>query len=197
MFTGIVEALADVVGVERKGEGARIVVSHSLAAELAIGESVAVNGTCLTVVERSSHEVAFDVVAESLMRTSLGDLAPGAVVNIERAMPAKGRFDGHIVQGHVDTTVVVRDIETEGDGVRMWFNVDPGLGRYIVEKGSVTLDGVSLTVATVDGDGFSVALIPHTLKVTTLGSRKVRDRMNLEVDVVAKYVERMLERTRR
>jgi len=192
MFTGIIEALAEVDEVSVSQDGARIVVRHPLTSELAIGESLAVNGTCLTVVDQDGESVAFDVVNESLIRTSLGELSAGSRVNLERAMRADGRFDGHIVQGHVDGTVTVDAIEPDGDGVRMNFLAEPDLLRYVVEKGSVTLDGVSLTVADVTNDGFSVALIPHTLAVTNLGSLEPGTRLNLEVDVLAKYVERLM-----
>jgi len=192
MFTGIVEARGQVNAINITADGARLEISFSPAAEVGVGDSVSINGTCLTAVEVSNGSLAFEVVNESLDRTNLGDLEAGHPVNIERAMPASGRFDGHIVQGHVDATVAVRSIESDGDGIRMWFDAEAVDLRYLVEKGSVTLDGVSLTVAGLDDAGFSIALIRHTLKVTTLGTRQVGDRINLEVDVLAKYIERLM-----
>ncbi len=193
MFTGIVEATARVAGVEVTGDGARIWVEHPMAAGVSIGDSVAINGTCLTVVDHQGGAMGFDVVNESLDRTNLGGLEPGAAVNVERAMPADGRFDGHIVQGHVDGTVAVRNVTPEGGGVRVWFDVPRRLMRFIVEKGSVTLDGVSLTVADLDDEGFAVALIPHTMAATTLGRLEPEQVVNAEADVLAKYVERLMD----
>jgi riboflavin synthase len=154
---------------------------------------VAVNGVCLTAVGLGSGQASFDVVSETLDRSNLGLLAPGAPVNLELPMAANGRFDGHIVQGHVDGVGEVVGIEPEGEATRMSLAVPPGLMRYVVEKGSVTVDGVSLTVAALTEHGFEVALIPHSLAVTNLGLRKVGDKVNLEVDVLAKYVERLLK----
>lgn len=193
MFTGIVEATARVAGIEVTGDGARIWVEHPMAAGVSIGDSVAINGTCLTVVDHQGGAMGFDVVNESLDRTNLGGLEPGAAVNVERAMPADGRFDGHIVQGHVDGTVAVRNVTPEGGGVRVWFDVPRRLMRFIVEKGSVTLDGVSLTVADLDDEGFAVALIPHTMAATTLGRLEPEQVVNAEADVLAKYVERLMD----
>ncbi len=193
MFTGIVEHQATVVSVVDLERGSLLVVdAGQLASGLGIGDSVAINGTCLTVVEIAGSRLTFEAVGETLDRTNLGDVATGHTVNLELPMVAGGRFDGHIVQGHVDGMGTVRSVEADGDGRRMRIEVSPSLMRYIVEKGSITVDGVSLTVATVDDDGLEVALIPHTLKATTLGSRDVSDRVNIEVDVLAKYVERLL-----
>lgn len=197
MFTGIVEAVAEVVEVVVSGAGARIMVRHPVTDEMSIGDSLAVNGTCLTVVDQKDGMAAFDVVNESLTRTNLGSLVSGSRVNLERAMPATGRFDGHIVQGHVDGTVMVRTVVSEGDGLHVWFDAPGHLMRYVVEKGSVTLDGASLTVAGVDDAGFSVALIPHTMGVTTFGELEVGRVVNLETDVLAKYVERLVDERRR
>lgn len=193
MFTGIVEATAKVARIEVTGDGARIWVEHPLAAEVAVGDSVAINGTCLTVVDHHAGAMGFDVVNESLARTNLGGLEAGAAVNVERAMAANGRFDGHIVQGHVDGTVAVRAVTPDGESVRVWFDAPDQLMRFVVEKGSVTLDGVSLTVADLDDAGFSVALIPHTMAATTLGQLEPGRQLNAEADVLAKYVERLMD----
>ena len=163
-----------------------------LAADASVGDSVAVNGVCLTVVSTDGDRLSFQAVGETLDRTNLGALQPGDSVNLERPVAASGRFDGHIVQGHVDGVGTVESVVADGDGRRMTISVPAPLRRYIAEKGSVAVDGVSLTVAGVTETGFEVALIPHTLAVTTLGARKPGDRVNIEVDVIAKYVERML-----
>jgi riboflavin synthase len=151
-----------------------------------------VNGVCLTAVETPDGQVVLDLVAETLDRSTLGALQPGDPVNLERPMPADGRFDGHIVLGHVDGVGEVRAIEQEGEGRRMRVRVPDDLARYLVEKGSVTIDGVSLTVASIDGSEIEIALIPHSLEVTTLGLRSVGEKVNLEIDVLAKYVEKLL-----
>lgn len=156
-----------------------------------VGASVAVDGVCLTATVVHPDGFEADVVAETLARTTLGDLRPGDVVNLERALPASGRFDGHFVQGHVDATGEVVAIQPEGDGSRMVLRVPPGVLRYVVEKGSLAVSGVSLTVAAVRDDLVEVALVPHTLANTNLGRRRPGDRVNLEADILAKYVERL------
>jgi len=161
--------------------------------DLPTGASISVNGVCLTVVEAAVDEVTVDVIPETLHRTTLSDVVSGVRVNLERPMPANGRFDGHIVQGHIDGVGVVMSIVSDSDGVVMTFATPGSVRPYLVEKGSVTVDGVSLTVAGMTDDGFDVALIPHTLEVTTLGLLKPGDTVNLEVDVLAKYVERLLK----
>lgn len=189
MFTGIVEELGEVTGVEQRADAARVTVRGPLVTQDARhGDSIAVNGVCLTVVEVTDGEFTVDVVAETLRRTSLDKIEPGRVVNLERAMPADGRFGGHVMQGHVDGTAVFLSREPEG---LTHFAFPPELGRYIVEKGSIAVDGISLTVAGVAGEEFSVALIPTTLRLTTLGRAEPGDRVNLEVDVLAKYVEKL------
>jgi riboflavin synthase len=170
-----------------------VIDAPPVTAGLAVGASVAVDGVCLTAVEVEGTRLAVEVVPETLARTTLGRLRSGSVVNLERPLPADGRFDGHIVQGHVDGVGTVTAVEPEGDGVRMRIAVPPDLSRYLVEKGSVTVDGVSLTVAGRSDDEIQIALIPHTLEVTGLGLRRPGDGVNLEVDVIAKYVERLLE----
>jgi riboflavin synthase len=197
MFTGIVETLGRVVAVEDLGTAARLTVeAPDVAAGLGEGDSVAVNGVCLTVVTHDAAGFTADVMLETLRRSGLGGLTPGAGVNLERAMPADGRFGGHVVQGHVDGTGIVRERRPDEHWTVVRVALPEGLARYVVEKGSITVDGVSLTVVEVgeDGDGpwFSVSLIPTTLELTTLGRRAPGEPVNLEVDVVAKYVERLL-----
>ena len=193
MFTGIVEELGQVVSVEAGEESAVIRVRGPLVtSDAAHGASIAVNGVCLTVVEHDGDSFSVDVMAETLRRSSLGDLSSGDPVNLERAMAASSRFGGHIVQGHVDGTTEVVS-RTPGDRWEVvTFRLPLGLARYVVEKGSITVDGVSLTVSAVTDGTFSVSLIPTTLGLTTLGHRGVGATVNLEVDVLAKYVERLL-----
>jgi riboflavin synthase len=194
MFTGIVEAMGEVRSVEETGTGRRLeIVEPQVLADIAVGDSVAVNGVCLTAVRAGAGAMTVDVVQESLDRSNLGSVAPGSRVDLERPMPASGRFDGHIVQGHVDGVGQIVGIEPEGEARRVRIAVPGPLARYIVEKGSITVDGVSLTVTAVgDEPWFEIVLIPHTLEVTVLGARKHGDRVNLEVDVLAKYVERLM-----
>ncbi|QGN57114.1 riboflavin synthase [Nostocoides sp. HKS02] len=196
MFTGIVEELGHVVALEDGAESARLTVEGPLVtSDAEHGASIAVNGVCLTVVEHGEGRFTVDVMAETLARSSLGDLTPGDRVNLERAMAASSRFGGHIVQGHVDGTARILQ-RVPGDRWEVVVFSLPGhLARYVVEKGSITVDGVSLTVATVDDDTFSVSLIPTTLDLTTLGRKDVGASVNLEVDVLAKYVERLLANT--
>ncbi|MGH8915110.1 MAG: riboflavin synthase [Acidimicrobiia bacterium] len=193
MFTGIVEHMGSVMSVESAGEGVHAILDAGPLDGIEPGDSIAVNGVCLTAVDVGRDgAVAVDMVKETLGRSNLAALQAGDPVNLERPMPADGRFDGHIVQGHVDGVGVVMSIEPEGQGKRMGVEVPQPLLRYMVEKGSVTVDGVSLTIASMTDEGFEVALIPHSLSVTTLGLRKVGEMVNLEVDVLAKYVERLL-----
>ncbi|HEX2425630.1 MAG TPA: riboflavin synthase [Actinomycetota bacterium] len=195
MFTGIVEELGRVASLD----GSRLRVACSTVREDAgPGASVAVNGVCLTVVQDDGTSLAFDLSEETLRRSALGRLALGDAVNLERAATLSTRFGGHLVQGHVDGVgrVVTMRGDAEG-GAWLTMYVPEELRRYLVEKGSMTVDGVSLTVAALDADTFSVALIPHTLAVTTFGSVRAGDPVNLEVDVIAKYVERLLEGARR
>ena len=194
MFTGIVEETGVVISVEPSDASRRLrIMAGKVLDKIEVGDSIAVNGVCLTVTSRSSDLVDVTAVAETLKRTNLGVLVEGHRVNLERPMRADGRLDGHIVQGHIDGAVTVSSIAEEGDSRRVALTVDPALGRYLVEKGSVTLDGVSLTVTSVSLNEFEVVLIPHTLDVTVWGDRHVGERINLEVDVFAKYVERLTE----
>jgi riboflavin synthase len=197
VFTGIVEAVGTITSLASAGEVTRVTVQADRAAGgVGIGDSVAMNGCCLTVTEIDGHRLTFEAVKETLERTSLADQREGARVNLERAMRADGRLDGHIVQGHIDGTGRVRALERRGDDVRLEIGCGPEITRFLVEKGSVAIDGVSLTVVSVAADAFDVALIPHTLAETNLGDRRPGDRVNLEADVLGKYVVRYLERTR-
>ncbi len=193
MFTGIVREVGTVVSIEGGGEGVRVVVeAPATAAEAGLGDSISVGGVCLTVSATEAGTLAFDAVPETLRRTSLGRLEAGSRVNLEPALRAGDPLGGHMVQGHVDDVGRIASVEPEGDGARVTIDAPSELRRYLVEKGSVTVEGVSLTVAELTDDGFAVALIPHTLAVTTLGSLAAGDPVNLEVDVLAKYVERLL-----
>ena len=193
MFTGIVEELGTVVDVVGGAESAQLTLDGPLVTQDAThGASIAVNGVCLTVVEHGAGRFSVDVMAETLARSSLGGLRAGDRVNLERAMAASSRFGGHIVQGHVDGTATIVE-RTPGDRWEVVrFTLPAPLARYVVEKGSITVDGVSLTVSALDDDTFSVSLIPTTLALTTLGHKGVGDVVNLEVDVLAKYVERLI-----
>jgi riboflavin synthase len=195
VFTGIVEATGEVTAIEPRGTLVRLAVRvPALAREAALGDSVAVNGACLTVAEPHEEELRFDAVAETLARTALGDLARGARVNLERALRADARLDGHIVQGHVDEAGRVRALRREGEDVRLEIATSKAFAELLVPKGSVAIDGVSLTVVDAGPEGFDVALIPHTLEVTTLWRLAPGMRVNLEADVLGKYVRRYLER---
>ena len=193
MFTGIVEELGEVAAVEDLGDACRFTLRGPLVtADAAHGDSIAVNGVCLTVVETADGTFTADVMAETLTRSSLGALRPGSRVNLERPMALGGRLGGHLVQGHVDGTgtVVERVPGEHWEIVKV--ALPAGLARYVVEKGSITVDGVSLTVVDAAADHFTVSLIPTTLAMTTLGLKQPGDPVNLEVDVLAKYVERLL-----
>jgi riboflavin synthase len=195
VFTGIIEAVGRIAGIERAGDLARLAIDAAEIIEgVRIGDSVAVNGCCLTVTRIEGGRLHFEAVRETLERTSLGELVENARVNLERAMRAGGRLDGHIVQGHVDGTGEVRSLERRGDDVRLVVDCGSEISDFLVEKGSVAIDGVSLTVVDVLPSGFDVALIPHTLDATNLGDRKPSDRVNLEADVLGKYVKRYLDR---
>lgn len=195
MFTGIVEAVGEVTAVDVTEDGRRLRIAAPFAADLGEGESVSVAGACLTV--EAFDEAGFEVflASETVARTSLGDRGAGDGVNLERALPADARLDGHFVQGHVDGTTEVTDVESVGEDWTYEFALPDGLGRYVVEKGSVALDGVSLTVAGLDDAAgtFSVAIIPTTYRETTFSELEPGDSVNVEVDVLAKYVERLVE----
>ncbi|WP_051722318.1 riboflavin synthase [Streptomyces albus] len=193
MFTGIVEELGEVAAVEDMGDSSRFRLRGPLVTEDAKhGDSIAVNGVCLTVVGTADGEFTADVMAETLKRSSLGALVPGSRVNLERPMALGGRLGGHLVQGHVDGTGVITGREAGEHWEIVTVSLPPRLARYVVEKGSITVDGVSLTVVDAADDHFTISLIPTTLGLTTLGIKKAGDPVNLEVDVLAKYVERLL-----
>jgi len=195
VFTGIIRERGRVTSVERGEAAIRLCLeAPQTAAQVAIGDSVAVNGVCLTAVAVEDGTLAFDAVPETLRRSSLGRLETGAEVNVEPALRVGEALGGHYVQGHVDGVGTVRSVEPEGDGKRIWFDLPPALLRYAVEKGSVAIQGTSLTVAAVDEAGLAVALIPHTLQETTLGALQAGAKVNVESDVLAKYVEKLLPR---
>ncbi len=195
MFTGIVKERGRVIALEG-GSGGVVVRLEAprTATQVAIGDSVALNGCCLTVVDIEGPQLAFDAVPETLRRTALSRLGPGSEVNVEPAVRAGDPLGGHYVQGHVDGVGRVRELEQEGEGVRVSFDVPDEVLRYCVEKGSIAVDGVSLTVASVNHDGFAVALVPHTLAETTLSTLVPGAEVNLEADILAKYVERLAGR---
>jgi riboflavin synthase len=194
MFTGIVRELGIVEAADGGPEGMRLRVrAQQVAAQAALGDSVSLSGACLTVTEVDGDTLSFDAVPETLERTSLGRLRPGDALNVEPALRAGEPLGGHIVQGHVDGVGRVLAVPREGDGARLEVEPPPELLRYCVEKGSICVEGVSLTVAALSPRSFTVALIPHTLEVTTLGGLAPGNEVNLEVDVLAKYVERLLE----
>ena len=193
MFTGIVEELGEVVAVEELGDASRFTLRGPLVTEDARhGDSIAVNGVCLTVVDAGDGTFTADVMAETLKRSSLGALRPGSPVNLERAMALGGRLGGHLVQGHVDGTVTILARTPAEHWEIVTVSLPQDLARYVVEKGSITVDGISLTVVEAAADHFTVSLIPTTLALTTLGTKQPGEPVNLEVDVLAKYVERLL-----
>jgi riboflavin synthase len=193
VFTGIVEELGVVSSVQNQGDSTRLsIAAERVLSDVHPGDSIAVNGVCLTVIDPSTGEFSADVMQETLDRSSLGQLEVGTAVNLERAMRAEGRFGGHIVQGHVDGVATIIDVTPSENWTVMNFKGSPELCRYLVTKGSITLDGVSLTLVQVGDDTFSVSLIPTTLRETTLGGKAAGEVVNVEVDVLAKYVEKML-----
>ena len=193
MFTGIVRERGRVAAVDGGPGGVRLVVeAPRTAGAVGVGDSVALNGCCLTATAVEDGRLAFHAVPETLRRTALGRLAPGAEGNVEAALRAGDPVGGHYVQGHVDAVGHVRSVESEGEGRRVWVDAPAEVLRLCVEKGSIAVDGVSLTVAALDEEGFAVALVPHTLAQTTLGALRDGDEVNLEADVLAKYVERLL-----
>ncbi|MCG6154199.1 riboflavin synthase [Rubinisphaera margarita] len=202
MFTGLIEGLGTVTDLETEEAGIRLsiripaeMLQETSSGPAALGDSVAINGCCLTVIEMNVDVWQFQAGEETLSKTNLGRLQAGHVVNLERALPAHGRLGGHFVQGHVDGQGNVAAIDADGDWVNMWFEVPPALANCMVSKGSITVDGISLTLVDVEEDRFSVALIPHTLSVTTLGTRNVGDPVNIETDILGKYVQKMLGQT--
>jgi riboflavin synthase len=197
MFTGIVEELGRVRSLEDRAGAARLVVDcATVNRDSSVGDSVAVNGVCLTAVEVTGEALSFDLARETLDRSTLGGLRAGDPVNLERPLTLATRLGGHLVQGHVDGVAAVRSVDRNGAEASIRIALPSSLRPYVVEMGSIAVDGVSLTVTVVDDEGFEVALIPHTLAVTTLGERGPGDGVNLEADVVAKYVENLARRGR-
>jgi len=193
MFTGLIEALGTVKRVDEEGAGRRLVLAApNLAAEMAAGDSLAINGACLTVVERSGDSLHFQAGPETLQRTNLGELQPGDAVNLERPLAIADRLDGHFVQGHVDGLGRIAERIRQGDWELAWFSCPSELTVQMVSKGSVAVDGISLTIVDVAADRFSVALIPHTLSHTTLGRKGLGASVNIETDLLAKYVHKYL-----
>ncbi len=194
MFTGLIEDLGQVAEVVRSADGALLRIATRLASQLRSGDSIAVNGVCLTATEVGDGSFATDVMNETLRLTSLAEIGPGTPVNLELAMSPADRFGGHIVQGHVDGVGTVVQLVDDGFSRRLTLTAPEQLLRYVVHKGSITVDGVSLTVAALQPEGFTVSLIPETLERTNLGDAAVGTTVNLEVDVLAKYVERLISR---
>lgn len=192
MFTGLVEAVGSVRSLEKRGDAARLTLETTLAPELALGESLAVNGCCLTVTSTDGSSASFDLLVETLNRTNLGTLSSGSRVNLERALRADGRFGGHFVQGHIDTTAEVLSAEKKGSDLNLVIAIPEGGVRYLIGKGSIAVNGVSLTVASLDEDRFGLWIIPHTLQETNLGDLRPGSLVNLEYDMLAKYAERQL-----
>ena len=193
MFTGLVESLAEIVELVEEPPGKRLIVCEAGFVESAkIGDSIAINGCCLTVVALGSDTLEFQAGSETLSRTNLGELSAGSCVNLERSVQVGDRLGGHFVTGHIDAVGSLAARNDEGDWSEFWFQMPQPLPRQVVSKGSIAVDGVSLTVVEVKGDQFSVALIPHTLNMTTLGNLQPGDPVNLETDLLAKYVEKQL-----
>ena len=194
MFTGIIEEIGKVIRVQRTAGSSFIEIqAEKVLTDAHIGDSIAVNGVCLTVTDMTNDTFRADVMNETLSRSSLGSLVSGSMVNLERAMAANGRFGGHIVSGHIDGTGIITDVKN--DGIAVWYTIsaEDSLLRYIVEKGSIAIDGISLTVAKVTNSTFSVSIIPHTASETTLSMKKTGDIVNLENDIIGKYVERLIK----
>lgn len=193
MFTGIIEETGAIRAIKKRGHSAIVTIGASSVLDgLKLGDSVAVNGVCLTVVSLSDSAFSADVMHETMTRSNLWHLNAGSVVNLERAMPMNGRFGGHIVSGHIDGTGTIRSVQKDENAV--WYTVQTSAAilRYVIEKGSIAIDGISLTVAKISTHDFSVSVIPHTAKATTLGERRVGDTVNLENDCIGKYVEKLL-----
>jgi riboflavin synthase len=193
MFTGIVEEMGSVKALRREAGSARLTISASTVLNgTALGDSICVNGVCLTVVDMSTSEFTADVAVETLNVTNLGDLKIGAKVNLERALQLSSRIGGHLVSGHVDAVGRIRSKRDEGNGWRIFIEAPEQVLRYVIKKGSIAIDGISLTVADVDKTGFSIAMIPHTAQLTTLGFKTAGESVNLETDIIGKYVEKLL-----
>lgn len=193
MFTGIIEEVGQIAHIQKQGEFAVVTVkAKKVLTDVHLGDSIAVNGVCLTVTSFTKEQFTADVMSETLKRTSLGELGINSPVNLERAMAANGRFGGHIVSGHIDGTGTVAEITPADNSTWYRIKTSPKLMRYIIEKGSITIDGISLTVVDCDAASFRVSIIPHTIKETNLGSKKIGSLVNLENDIVGKYIEQFL-----
>ena len=193
MFTGIIEEMGSVKALRHEAGAARLAVSASMVlGGTASGDSICVNGVCLTVVDMDKNGFSADVAVETLKVTNLGELKTGAKVNLERPLQLSARIGGHLVSGHVDAVGRIREKREEGNGWRIFIDAPDTVLRYVIKKGSIAIDGISLTVADVDKKGFSIAMIPHTAKLTTLGFKSAGDSINLETDLIGKYVERLL-----
>ncbi len=194
MFSGIIETTGTITAVERTIAGAQLTLTTTIPlTQVSLGESICVNGTCLTVTVIDETTLSFDVSAESLRRTNLGDLTVGDQVNLERSLRVSDRLSGHVVSGHVDSVGRVKSIVPEGESFLYTFEIPADLGRYLVEKGSIAVDGISLTVFHCTSAGFSCAIIPHTHQVTTLHGKRPGDRVNIEVDMQGKYIEKFVQ----
>ncbi len=197
MFTGIIEGLGTVTGVQSAGQGRQLAIEADFALEQTkIGDSICVSGACLTVVRIEGRRFEVDVSPETLRKTTFGDVRVGQRVNLERAMRLSDRIDGHLVSGHIDGVGIIRRRETAGNAMVVSIGVDPSLARYMINKGSVAVDGISLTVNSCGADGFSVSIIPHTAALTTIGFKNRGDAVNVETDMIGKYVERFVGRQR-
>jgi riboflavin synthase len=194
MFTGLIEDLGEVVEIERNADGVVLTVASKLVKDVSLGDSVAVNGVCLTATAVNAHSFTTEVMNETLRLSSLNEINAGTHVNLELAMRPSDRLGGHIVQGHVDGVGVIEAVKDDGFSRVVTVKATPELLRYVVHKGSITVDGVSLTVSEITDDGFTVSLIPETLERTNLGTAEVGSTVNLEVDVIAKHVERLMQR---
>jgi riboflavin synthase len=193
MFTGLVQSLAELIAIKSVGPGVRLTLAEpNIATRASIGDSIAINGCCLTVVAIEGDRLSFDAGEETLSRTTLGSVKSGDRVNVESSLRMGDLLGGHLVSGHIDGVGIVDERQDDADWSKFWFRVSAQLTRQMASKGSVAVDGVSLTLVDVERERFSVALIPHTLQVTTLGRRQVSDRVNIETDLLAKYVERQL-----
>ncbi|OHB71070.1 MAG: riboflavin synthase subunit alpha [Planctomycetes bacterium RBG_16_43_13] len=196
MFTGIIEHSGRVTAISRTDKGACLTL-YIKGIRIHKGDSVAVNGVCLTTISAKNGGYSFDVVSETLSRTDIGKFTVGSIVNIELPMTTNSRFGGHFVQGHIDGTGKIQGRETVGEAILMWIKVEPPIADILVEKGSVAVDGVSLTVVDVTNDAFSVALIPYTLEKTTLGRKSIGDTVNIETDIIGKYIKKYLKEGRK
>lgn len=196
MFTGIIEEIGQIVSMQKNNQSAKITISASkILQDIHLGDSIAVNGICLTACNITKNHFTADIMVETMHRSNLGSLQKGSIVNLERAMPANGRFGGHIVSGHIDGTGTIIDLKKEENAVWVSIKANQSILKYVVEKGSITIDGVSLTVAYIDDSCFKVSIIPHTAEQTILLHKKVGDSVNLECDILAKYVEKLLFHT--